>query len=444
MAYDTMMAILFFLVWSFFLALSVFLLSKTRLSLFKVSVIQIFLIFSFLLSFVGYPILFFQLDDYRLGLGLTDKELIIKAMIASAWSILSVSIVYWFLETLFSKENSSFGADKVCRYGVEGVKNGFVFFFCVFVFCGMVGLLYISKVEALALVKAFSSESITASRSSMTNDFSGNYHWYKLFFYDLAWVACLSLFGIKMVFDSRRINVAFWGSVLLLCFFLLMAGQKSPVVFFFGTLYLLNVYLKKNGVISPRYVIKIAVISVFLLVVIYMLFVGVKDLSSALSLATSRALTGQLSGAYNYQWIFPERVDFLLGRSFPNPRGIFPFEHYSLPQEVMKIVNPHLIEHGVVGTQPTMFWGEAYANFGWIGVLLVPFYVGTYIYACKVIVSFIKTPPIKGAATVWLGLQVARFAYSGFAWSMLPIAIIFGAAVFWFGDRIIRHRSYFY
>ncbi len=51
--------------------------------------------------------------------------------------------------------------------------------------------------------------------------------------------------------------------------------------------------------------------------------------------------------------------------------GILPFEPFRMTVEVMNWVNPN--SNGVVGSMPTVFWAEAYANFGIIGVCIVPF-----------------------------------------------------------------------
>jgi len=146
----------------------------------------------------------------------------------------------------------------------------------------------------------------------------------------------------------------------------------------------------------------------------------------ALNSIVSRGLTGQLSGVYNYQWIFPEQVNYLSGRSFPNPKGLLPFEHFPLSKEVMAMVYPHLVERGVVGSQPAIYWGEIYANFGWIGVFVAPIYVGFFIFLCNWLISIIKDPTMKGTATVWIGFHLGKFAYSGFSWSFLPVTIGIG------------------
>src|SRR5690606_21203802 len=95
---------------------------------------------------------------------------------------------------------------------------------------------------------------------------------------------------------------------------------------------------------------------------------------------SSRTLTGQISPAYFYMKMFPEHEGFLLGRSFPNPKGIFPWEPYPVTVEVMNFMNPKIIGTGVVGSAPTVFWADMYANFSFGGILLSSIIVGFIIF----------------------------------------------------------------
>jgi hypothetical protein len=95
----------------------------------------------------------------------------------------------------------------------------------------------------------------------------------------------------------------------------------------------------------------------------------------------------------------------------------------------MNIVHPSLAKRGIVGSQPTIYWAEAYANFGWIGALSVPIYVGFFMFLCNWLVTVIKHPAVRGTITVWAGFHLGRFAYSGFSWSLLPVTLGVGFVI---------------
>ena len=429
------MAFLFIGIWFSILGFIFILAHLCGISMRKITTPQIFLGLSLIMSFLGYPILFFQLNEYRKAIGLTDPELIMKATLASGWSIIGVIIIYRLLISLSSKSSKKLVRSEKSKhdssdliapdiYRSNKVYN--TFWFIVLIVCFFVLIAYLSKVQNIALLEAFAGGNVAQARSLMTNDFKGSHHWYRLFFYDLSWLSSLALFAGALQFNSRRVWMLFGLSFFFVSFCLLMTAQKAPMIFYLGTLFLLYSLLKNNGVISIRSLVLLFVMSVIILVPMYFYFMGRSDLLSALNSIVSRGFTGQLSGAYNYQWIFPQQVDYLSGRSFPNPKGLLPFEHFPLSKEVMAMMHPQLMERGIVGSQPTIYWGEVYANFGWIGVFVAPIYVGIFIFFCNWLISIIKEPIMRGTATVWIGFHLGKFAYSGFSWSLLPLTIGIG------------------
>lgn len=433
------MTALFISVW--FCACGVFLFATklTDTSFLKVSEIQVFLGLAFLMSFLGYPILYFHLNEYRVMTGITDRELIIAAMLASAWALIGAMFVYSLFVSVFSSARSHKGCSRKELQG--GCDTRYVLLgFLVFMQGTTIAAtyLYLEKAGSIALVEVFTGGDVASARSRMTNDFSGRYHWYRLFFYDFSWIIALTFYALAFTFRSKITWFLFSFSFLCMIFFLTTSVQKAPIVFFLGTVFLVHAYIRSNKKISMGKISVLGVIGLASLVVMYTFFMGSSDVSSALSSTASRALTGQLSGAYNYQWIFPEQVDHLRGKSFPNPGGILPFEQYPLTREVMAIVHPHLADRGVVGSQPTMYWGEAYANFGWLGVLVAPLYVGAYIFFWKWCVGLIKSTPVRAVATVWVSLQLARFAFSGLSWSLLPVTLVAGFLLLITADRLFR------
>jgi len=429
------MTFLFISMWFSILGLICILAHVCGISLRKITTPQIFVGLSLIMSFLGYPILFFQLNEYRKAIGLTDPELIMKATLASGWSIIGVIVIYGLLISLSSKSSNKSVRSEKSKHDTSNLiapdiyrsnKVHSTFWFIVLIFCFFVLIAYLSKVQNIALLEAFTGGNVSKARSLMTNDFKGSYHWYRLFFYDLSWLSSLALFAGALQSNTRRVWMLFGLSFFFVSFCLLMTAQKSPVIFYLGTLFLLYSYLKNNGVISIKSLVLLFVTAVMVLVPMYFHFMGSSNPFSALNSIVSRSLTGQLSGAYNYQWIFPEQVDYLSGRSFPNPKGLLPFEHFPLSKEITAIVHPHLMERGIVGSQPTIYWGEVYANFGWIGVFVAPIYVGFFIFFCNWLISIVKDPTMKGTATVWIGFHLGKFAYSGFSWSFLPVTIGIG------------------
>ena len=85
---------------------------------------------------------------------------------------------------------------------------------------------------------------------------------------------------------------------------------------------------------------------------------------SALFISIGKRLFLSQTGAlYHYFSLFPSLHDFLYGTSLPNPAGLFQFEHFPLTKWIF--ANGINRNWEIVGTAPSAFIGEIYANFGY-------------------------------------------------------------------------------
>ena len=157
----------------------------------------------------------------------------------------------------------------------------------------------------------------------------------------------------------------------------------------------------------------------------YIYFMGARSVADSILQASSRAFTGGIEALYHYVVVFPDIVDFLHGRSFPNPAGLFPFEHYHLTVEIMNIINSSHIRSGIVGSMPAFFWGELYANFGYTGILLFPFFVGLFVCWFGDLVSRISPTPYALGCTVWLVLYISNLSVTSLSGYFFDIFLMF-------------------
>ena len=82
-----------------------------------------------------------------------------------------------------------------------------------------------------------------------------------------------------------------------------------------------------------------------------------------LSSIGKRLFFSQTGALYYYFSLFPSLHDFLYGSSLPNPAGLFQFEHFPLTKWIF--ANGINRSWEIVGTAPSAFIGEIYANFGY-------------------------------------------------------------------------------
>ena len=104
-----------------------------------------------------------------------------------------------------------------------------------------------------------------------------------------------------------------------------------------------------------------------------------------------------------------------MGKTFPNPGLIFPYEPVTITQEAMAWHNSNEASLGIVGSLPAMFWVEAYVNFGSFSILIVSFLLGFFLYSLNIFFTQFKPNPIVISLFVWLILFFKDLAISFFS-----------------------------
>ena len=383
------------------------------LRLLEVNILNIVVVSLFLFSYFGILPLYFYWDDYRFNIGVVDREVITYMLLASSWSIFSIVLVFGVLGKV-ARVPIRRRADVDARgfSSTESIACTFVFLLCSVVF-----YIYINAVDQVALFVALfgDGESVAGARSAMTNAFHGDYHWYNFFLSDISVYISFCFYANSLLRKNSASSLLFGISFLLTSFFLLSTAQKAPIVWYFVGLFFVHSIVLHGGFVSLKGVMYSAIIGLLILVVLYGAFMGVDDLLSGLKSIFSRIFSASISASYFYFEFFPDEKPYLLGATMPNPGGILPFEPYPLTTELMKWRFPDSSSEAVIGSSPTVFWGEAYANFAWVGIIFVPFIMGLIIYSYHFLVSYLENTPFKIALIAWLALFFKDVSVTGFS-----------------------------
>lgn len=150
------------------------------------------------------------------------------------------------------------------------------------------------------------------------------------------------------------------------------------------------------------------------LVLMYQYFMGAEDISDALGRIFSRIFAGSITPAYFYLEYFPDVGGYLYGATIPNPGGILPYAPVRYTVDVMNWVFPSLAARGIVGSMPTVFWGESYANFGPFGILAIAFLMGLIISKINSYILGMKLNGVVVGFYVWTILEIKNISESGF------------------------------
>jgi len=448
--------ILIILIWVMLPLVWYYLMRVAGLSLFKVTIPSFVIVSFYVYQYIGFPILYFQLDPYRAQY-VIDKTLMIQVFAYTSLIVTLMISGYIAANRHFGKlqwggctSNIHFTNNMCGRIIPGGVRQNIGLLVIVSisatVLYSYLSIVGFSKIALLVVMGSGDDINSASARSMMGNSFDGRYQWYKLFMNDLLRFAIFALFAqylVKKNFSTRLIFILVF---VLTAFVMVMAIEKGPMANLLIGLVLVSIFVKNGADVPVGKVMLFVFVLLSMLITFYVYFMGSENPYTGLLSVLSRLFTGQMQPAYHYLEFFPHYQDYLMGRSFPNPRGFFPFEHYELTKEIMAWKFPGLAAKGITGSMPTVYWGSMYANFGWLGVIIPPFFVGYLLYGLNAIVFKIQQTPLSIALIVWLLMHLKTLSGTSLTNYMLDIYMFtvvftFISIALFAGRGVIHYRS---
>jgi len=405
-----------------------------KFSNFRLSILTYLNLNIFVFQYIGYFFLFHQLFTDRYESGVNNTDLLLKTFIFNLTCITSLNLSYLFLKYIIfssSKDKYLLSLNRnVCTYKRFGIGFYVLFFLCLF---GSYNYVQNFGFDNLALIKAINGspiQEVMEARSSMTNNFSGKLHWIKLLNVEIFSLITLVVFGYLVVFKSYKSVFLFVISCTALAFNLLISSEKGLIMDLVIMLIFLYYLLKIHEINVKKIAIIFGAIVLIILLIVYKVFMGLSFDSSLIYAVMSRILGGQIDSAYYYVEYFNVDHSFLYGASFPNPGGFLPFTQFNLTQEIQNWKFPELLEFNVIGSMPTIFWAEAYANFGFLGIVFVSFVVGFVLFFVDFIAIKLSRNIIGLSFYVYLIFHYKNLAVTGISNFMVDINVIVVFIVF--------------
>lgn len=412
---------LFFAVYLGPLVVALALLWLAGVTLTRLSLPSVVVLFYLAFAHLGTLPLYFGWDASSIGLGVEDPALVVRmAMFAGlALVCFSAGVVY---VRVVAGERAGW---EVPRQAVGATPGELRIITLVFVIGVVVYAAYLVRVPSVALLHALRGDDAAAAvaRSDMTNAFTGAYWRYRLFFRTGLDFCAVFFFAHYLAVRGRAAFVRFAVAAGAALFTAVAAIEKSPMAMLLLMGYLAYVYSRGGRFWQPatKY---LAAPLLTAIAATYLLLMGAPSLGASFGFLGWRVLTGQLSPAYFYLDLFPERLPYLWGGSLPNPGGFLPFT--SLP--LTRIVQDYVVRTGtadVAGSSPTAFWGEAYANFGPLGVVGAAFLMGVVVAGVAVVLARCAPSPTTTAAVVMLAAHYSGLAMAGISNYLADTTAIF-------------------
>lgn len=409
---------------------------KSSIKEFNYPLISIFFLFKFfILAYIGVLIHIFYQGYY------TNVHYLNQFILSSVTIVLFP--LGMFFVTKLSNYNGKFIYDYEIDYDIN--EKMYYVFLVLFSISFIVLILYISKLEMLpitAIIKGMGTTYAYELRSLATTTFPGKYYRYEIFMKDLALLLFIVLFFYRNI--SLKWKILFFIVLLFNIFVSIMDIQKAPFVKMFLLLFILSFFYFKK--INYKLVFLVSILIGISLLVMYMFFLGHgTDFIGIIWAFLNRIFFAQID-AFIYTQQYIDANGFLYGRSFPNPKEIFPFEHIPLTTEVAKFLQGNWQEGMPLGSYPTVFYGDWYANFGYIGAFFGMFLLGVIIQFFDI--KMFKIISTKKSAIV-LGFYIylidffSKYAgtdYNGLLIDMhlwLPLLV---TIILFFSNKILNER----
>ncbi|WP_167013485.1 O-antigen polymerase [Chitinophaga sp. Cy-1792] len=247
----------------------------------------------------------------------------------------------------------------------------------------------------IPILRSFSVSSeieVMQMRTALDRGFTGNVYFKNIFGLLLTPIVTLIAFCYYRMTFSRKDLI--WFLVMMFATFLILTYDmsKSPFVRFLLAFFFMEILIRK---INFKVLLKYAGLILAGLVAFFIMIgkKGEGGLGGIFGSITARIAISQISSLYKHMEIFPAEHAFI---GFNSISQVLPFMTSSerSARIVMEIASPSWIEMDMGGVYNTLFIGEAYANFGWIGVILCPIWIGFLIQTLFIVFIRLKKTPI--------------------------------------------------
>lgn len=370
---------LFIIIWLELPIIWHYMLKAAGLQIRRISISTVTLLFFYLFQYVGLPIYYFNLDKYRLIE--PNKYITLKVFAATSLTITLLILGFIAAKNHIGKLNYRLYFNKINTKLINNKR--LLLINLIALFCVSIFILYIHKIgiENIALIQltsiADNGLGANVSRSLMSDEFEGKLHWYSLFMHKILSFVVLILFADSFNKKAIKSKLSFIVFLFFVSLALLSAVEKLPFIDLLCSLAFLYLIINSNGLIKISKMITYTGAAILACSLLVTTFSGFENIQGVTSATISRITTGGIEPAYIYMETYPNKYDYLFGKSLPNPGGLLPYEPARSSFAVGEDLNTNT---EVTTSAPTAFWADAYANFGWIGILVVPFFVGYLIY----------------------------------------------------------------
>lgn len=370
------------------------------------------------------------------------------AYFASSYNLIALPLSMLFFKKIWkfdTKERlDSFYSSKI-NYAQTYNDSFVISFFLLLTIITFFACIYsyssISYSPLKTIIEGGSTLEIYQLRYDAKFNFNGIAYIKNLFFKNLAPFLSLISLGYKNLYP-KNLKIKIWHFCNLVLAFLAVTftGEKAPLVVFILMYFI--AYSSINRGVSRKQLITVSIIGFSILVYLYILID--KNISFTFyGGILSRIFMVPNAGLLQTFELFPEKINFLNGASFPGwMLEIFGIEQKRSARLIMEFLNPEGVTNRTAGVMNSLYLAEAYANFGFFGILIMPIIAGFVIILIYRIIlsSKINKTPITVAMFAYFAFNIPiQGGMIGFIWNVGWIVLF---TFIFFSKKFIHFARY--
>lgn len=342
-------------------------------------------IYYYILAFnlIGASLIFIGLRNHYLIKKIADASVIDTGYYALAYTVimfpLTLIVVKEFLRTIRPRRSVKVFIEEDIHVNCDmtAIQNATVFLMGI---CTLATIYVFMHLGYVPIIAMFKGGNLDAMRQSGSRFFQGNQYIKNLFMVTLTPFVSYLTYIYFRVTKSKTWLVMFIYMAFLSVIVLTYDFSKSPIITYLLGIYLIEVVM--GNIKNSKRFNRLALASVALLLFFYVIVSNAgSSLFSIYSGPLGRILFTQIATMFLHFDAFPAKTKFLNGASFNSWMSpLFPAAAGERSgRVVMGIYNAKGIQDNTAGVMNTVFIGEAYANFGFTGVIVAPIIFGIII-----------------------------------------------------------------
>ena len=352
-------------------------------------------------SFIASILVVYSIDHHYILSKIHNENVRFYGWLAVQYTMIAMPLGMLFVVNLFGYKNNNKLFQNYVKSNMQplmSAKDSYIRYpFYLLSIISVLSVIYVmislKSIPLIGIVQGLGAEALGLLRIKASRNFSGNIYIRNVFALGLTPILSYVAYGYFKMTKSKK-DLMIFIILFIASFFILTYNiAKSPFVQYLIGFLFLNILI--NGSVSKKFLILAFTVVISLILGMYIIICSVTDFTELFSYNTGivgRIILSQASGTYISFDIFPTMHPFIGFASVSNfLNSIFDIQTIERAARLnMEYINPKGVAAGIAGVANSLFIGEAWANFGLLGVLIAPFYVGMVIQT--LFMFFIKSP----------------------------------------------------